>query len=372
MTFITYIIIILLLLYMIVSLLTLHGIQKKSLTKNKHIPFVSIIVAARNEEQYIRNLLNSLKKINYPSEKIEYILINDRSDDKTGYLMNQFKNQVKNSRIMTIKNLPSDRTGKINALIHGIQTARGELLLFTDADCEVPGNWVHSFVKNFDSETGMAGGFLILDKKNKKTPLFHYLQSIDWIFLCSLAYGWTNLGKPLSVFGNNLAIKKSIYKECNGFESINNHITEDYALMRNVLSRTRAKVDFILDPENTVYTNPAHTIKSFFTQRKRWAVSNTKRGLFSIILPLLSILIRILIIISLLSSSFIIGLTAFSLLTLMDVAILITPLKKLKRFYLLKYIFFFEMYFTLYQLFFTLIALFAKKILWKSDNYTVN
>jgi len=372
MTLITYILIILLFLYIIISILTLYGIQKKPSSDNNITPFVSVIIAARNEESVIQNLLASLKKINYPQENIEYLLINDRSEDNTGELMKQFTHQIKNSRIININHLPSGRTGKINALIHGIQAAKGELFFLTDADCEVPENWVDSFIKYFDAETGIAGGFIVLDKKNINNPLFHYLQSIDWIFFCSLACAWTNLGKPLSIFGNNVVVKKNIYEQCNGFESIHNHITEDYALMKNVLIRTRAKVHFVLDPEITVYTNPAKTIRSFFTQRKRWAASSTKRGALSIILSLISLLTRILIIIALITNICMMGLAALLLVTLMDILILYYPLKKLKRLYLLKYLFFFEIYFTLYQLFFTPIALFAKKIVWKSDNYAVN
>jgi len=354
------------------SWLTLYGIRKKSKPENKNTPFVSIIVAAKDEELFIEKCLNSLKSIKYPSNKIEYILINDRSTDKTRFLMKQFTDLMENSRIIDIKILPKNRTGKINALIKGTEAAKGDIFLFTDADCEVPEDWVDSFIKHIDSGTGMAGGFIVLDRKHEKSPLFHYLQSIDWIFLTSIGHGWANLGKPLSIFGNNFAIKKYIYEKCGGFESIENHITEDYALMKNVLSKTEAKVNFVLSDKNTVYTNPVNKVRTFFHQRKRWALSSSKRGVLSILLSLISLLTRILIIITLISQMFLTGLIAMLLLTFLDTAILLYPMKKLKRLYLLKYIFLFEIYFTVYQIFFTPLALFAKKVLWKSDKYSLN
>ncbi|MFO7891579.1 MAG: glycosyltransferase [bacterium] len=372
MTIVIYITIIISFLYLIIAFLTFWGLKKKSHSQNIETPFVSVIIAARNEEKYIQNCLNSLKKLNYPSEKIEYLLINDRSTDSTGQYLKQFDEQVKNSRIINVSKLLENRTGKINALIPATQAAKGDLFLFTDADCEVPEDWVQSFIKHFGPKTGMIGGFLVLDRLDKKSPVFHCLQSLDWIFLCTIGFGWTNLAMPLSVFGNNIAIKKCIYEESGGFESIGNNITEDYALLKNVLSRTTAQVNFILDVKNAVYTKPVNTIQDFFTQRKRWAVSSYKRNLLSVILLLISFLFRIMIIINLLFQNYIIGLTALLLLTLLDTATLFYPLKKLNRLYLLKYLFPFEIYVTVYQLILAPVALFAKKIQWKSDKYSID
>ena len=371
MTAIIVILIIFAFLYLIIALVTISGIAKKTAQHNKNTPFVSVILAAKDEEGNIQNCLNSLKNINYPPAKIEYLLVNDRSQDKTRFYMKQFSDQMDNVKILDIENLPNNRTGKINALIKGANAAQGEVLIFTDADCEVPGNWVKSFINHIDSDTGMLCGFLVLDKKNKTTPLWHYLQTIDWIYITSIGYGWTKLGRPLSIFGNNFAIKKDIYEECDGFESVKDHITEDYALMENVLARTNAKVNFILDPENVVYTNPVNTLSAFFSQRKRWAVGCLKRKFLSILLPLTSVLLRLLIIIALFSQIFMLGLTAMLFIIFLDTAILFHPLKKLHRLNLLKYIFLFEIYVTIYQIFFTPLALFAKKIIWKSDKYSI-
>ncbi|MEJ2628579.1 MAG: glycosyltransferase, partial [bacterium] len=151
MTAIIFILIIFSILYLIIALVTISGIGNKTARHNKNTPFVSVVLAAKDEEHNIQNCLNSLKNINYPCAKIEYLLVNDRSQDKTRFYMKQFSNQRDNVKILDIENLPENRTGKINALIKGANAAQGDVLIFTDADCEVPENWVKSFVEQVNS-----------------------------------------------------------------------------------------------------------------------------------------------------------------------------------------------------------------------------
>jgi glycosyltransferase involved in cell wall biosynthesis len=95
-------------------------------------PKLSIIVAARNEERVIERDLDSLLKVDYPD--IEFIVVDDRSTDKTGEIIHRFA--AKDSRIkpICIETLPPGWLGKVNALNIGTQAATGDWLLYTDAD----------------------------------------------------------------------------------------------------------------------------------------------------------------------------------------------------------------------------------------------
>ncbi|WP_102274660.1 glycosyltransferase [Cytobacillus massiliigabonensis] len=97
-------------------------------------PLLSIIVAARNEEENIKSSIISQLKQNY--RNIEWILVNDRSTDKTGKIMDQLQETDRRIKIIHIQKLPESWLGKNYALYAGTKEAAGELLLFTDADVQ--------------------------------------------------------------------------------------------------------------------------------------------------------------------------------------------------------------------------------------------
>lgn len=95
-------------------------------------PRATIVVAARNEERNIRAALNSLLNLDYPD--LELVVVNDRSEDRTGPLLKEMATHDPRLRIIHVHELPPGWLGKNHALWTGSQQASGELLLFTDAD----------------------------------------------------------------------------------------------------------------------------------------------------------------------------------------------------------------------------------------------
>jgi glycosyltransferase involved in cell wall biosynthesis len=95
-------------------------------------PRVSVIVAARNEERNIREALSSLLALDYPD--YEVIVVEDRSQDRTGEILNEMARLHHRLKVIHIDVLPAGWLGKNHALWVGSQRATGELLLFTDAD----------------------------------------------------------------------------------------------------------------------------------------------------------------------------------------------------------------------------------------------
>lgn len=93
---------------------------------------VSIIVAARNEERKIRAALHSLLHLDYPD--YELIVLNDRSEDRTGEILAALAAADSRLRVIHIDELPKEWLGKNHALWVGSSSATGDYLLFTDAD----------------------------------------------------------------------------------------------------------------------------------------------------------------------------------------------------------------------------------------------
>ncbi|PLY01616.1 MAG: glycosyl transferase [Desulfuromonas sp.] len=97
-----------------------------------HIPRVSVIVPARNEERNIGAALAAMQQLDYPD--LELILVNDRSDDATASIMDAIAKDDPRMQVVHVTELPAGWLGKNNALWLGAARASGELLLFTDAD----------------------------------------------------------------------------------------------------------------------------------------------------------------------------------------------------------------------------------------------
>ena len=97
-------------------------------------PFVSIIVPCRNEERNLPNLLPSLLGQSYPADRYEVIVVDDQSTDATPGILAEFAAADSRLRVVTGQPLPEGWKGKPWAMHQGAAVARGEWLLFTDAD----------------------------------------------------------------------------------------------------------------------------------------------------------------------------------------------------------------------------------------------
>ncbi len=95
-------------------------------------PSVSLIAAARNEERNIAEAVRSLLNLDYPH--LELILVDDRSEDRTGAILDEVAQHEPRLRVLHVEELPPGWLGKNHALWCGSKQAKGELLLFTDAD----------------------------------------------------------------------------------------------------------------------------------------------------------------------------------------------------------------------------------------------
>ena len=116
------------------------------------IPSVTVIVCFHNEEKNVRELTECLKNITYPQEKLEILLVNDRSTDHTGDLLERIPGELTGCRVIEIKDLQDDFAPKKYALDLAIRQAGGEIILLTDADGRPGKNWIYSMVSEFGEE----------------------------------------------------------------------------------------------------------------------------------------------------------------------------------------------------------------------------
>ncbi len=167
-------------------------LSEKAVRAERYEPSVSVIVAARNEEEHIGDCVASLLQLDYPPAKLEIIIVNDNSTDQTANRISSFLGKSPSLKMLTVVPGTGTMRGKANALAQGIHQSSGEILLFTDADCIVPRQWVRTTVQYFTDDVGVVGGFTLLTANR----IFEGIQSLDWIFLFSLASSMAGLNRP--------------------------------------------------------------------------------------------------------------------------------------------------------------------------------
>ncbi len=100
--------------------------------ESQHLPRISIVIPARNEERNLEHALQSVLRLDYPH--LEIVAVNDQSTDRTREILDKLAQRDQRLTVLTLESLPEGWLGKPYALHRGAQRAQGEFILFTDAD----------------------------------------------------------------------------------------------------------------------------------------------------------------------------------------------------------------------------------------------
>ncbi len=253
--------------YSSIILFLLFGLLKLKNTKVTDTPFVSIVVAARNEGQNLKRCLNALLSQSYSKELIQIVIVNDRSTDNTQAILNLFSKQNTNLQTLQIKKTPENVSPKKHALSQAISQAKGELIFATDADCTPHPEWLSETVPLFKKDVGLVmGPAPFIEQKNLWSKLLA-LDNLATAFITAGATGW-NIG--VTCTGRNLAYRKTLFDEINGFEQINHSLSgDDDLFLQQVKKQTRWKLAYSLNPKTAVPSPPVQSFSSFVKQRRR-------------------------------------------------------------------------------------------------------
>jgi 1,2-diacylglycerol 3-beta-glucosyltransferase len=236
-----------------------------TLTRNAE-PNVTVLVCARDEENNIEHCLASLIKLNYPTDKLQILIVDDKSTDRTPQILEAWQKKMTNLSVLRTGEEIGNLQGKVNALAQGMDAATGEFVMITDADSTVDPDWVKSYLSYYEGDTGMVASITLLSINS----LFDGIQSIDWSYLLGMASASANIGVPLSVIGNNISIRRAAYESVGGYREIPFSITEDYALFQAIWHKAPWKVKFPIQSELTVVSAPTPDFKSWWRQKHRW------------------------------------------------------------------------------------------------------
>ena len=190
--------------------------QKLSNEYDQDLPFVSVVIAARNEEKNIANLLDDLITQTIDKNNFEVIISNDRSEDETGKIINEYSRKYEFIKYIQITK-KKDMASKKYALEQAIKDSKGEIILATDADCRVSKHWAISMANLVNKTNKVVIGY---SKIKSKTTLINEIQKIDFLGIMASNGGLLTNGIICSGSGQNLAYKKEDFFRIGGFESL--------------------------------------------------------------------------------------------------------------------------------------------------------
>jgi len=254
-------------------------------TASRNNTFISVIVAARNEEKNIGKLIAAVQKQNYPSHLFELIIVDDHSTDKTADVIKPFLS----NQIQLIALNVSDKATvafKKAAIDVGIKNSKGDLIITTDADCTMSENWLSTIAAYYEQHHPKMIVMPVVIKNNHfflgrfQTLDFMSLQGITGASVHKKIHGMCN--------GANLAYTRNIFNEVNGFAGID-HIAsgDDMLLMHKISKNYKNEILFLKSKNVIVETQPETSITGFINQRIRWASKADKyedKSLFPVLL----------------------------------------------------------------------------------------
>ncbi len=273
-------------------------LSKKIKFNKSKLPFVSILIPARNEENNIENCLKSILKQDYPN--YEVIVLDDNSDDNTWQIIKNI--QYNSERLISIKGdeLKEGWYGKPHACMQLSKRAIGEILIFTDADNTFEINAISNSIDYMQKyNLDMFSAF----PEQINISFFEKIivSVIDLIiysgFILWSAYYIKNKAFA-SANGQWLVFRKSAYEEIGGHTTVRNNITEDVALAR--LLKSNNKKLLVASGKGIIFTRMYTNLSQIFSgfSKNLYGIADNKPLLFSAliclfidlaILPLISI-----------------------------------------------------------------------------------
>lgn len=253
--------------FIVVLFIGLRRLKPLGDARNK--PFVSVVIAARNEEENITPLFNSILRQSYPRDRFEVILVDDHSTDNTRSLVLAYAQQYNFIKLISLQEAIGKISPKKLAIAGGIAASQGEIILTTDADCILPEKWIEVMVAHFTKGVGAVMSWV---ETIEDGSLLSKVVSLDSFALVAVGAGAAGLGFPFLANGANFGYRKKVFGQVNGFSGIDQFASgDDDLFLLKMLRHRQWQVAFVLSPQARVRTQAPNSLRLFLSQRVRWA-----------------------------------------------------------------------------------------------------
>lgn len=237
-------------------------VQPRTLRPSDHHAFVTVVIAARNEAANIAKLLGDLE--HQTAGDFEVVVVDDHSDDDTATIARTFLgNPTYRLEILSM----NGTSGKKAAVTAGVLSARGSVILTTDADCRLGPRWIEHVTSSFEPGIKfVSGGVRIGTAQSIGTRL----QAAEFASLVGAGASAIGLGYPVMCNGANMAFTRDAFLEVGGYAG-NAHIPsgDDVFLLQKIHARYPGSATFCPHSDAVVET-AAVSWGHFLNQRVRW------------------------------------------------------------------------------------------------------
>ncbi len=215
---------------------------------------VTVVVPVHNRELTIQPLLDSLQKLDYDRNKVEVIVVDGNSTDKTQEIVKKYP----------VKLVVEKRKGLNLARNTGIKCSKGEIVAFTDSDCKVPPNWITKIVEDFkDPRVSCVGG----SAKALDNDFVSQYADNSVVRLMPFFTKREELDKVKPFFrhpaGCNMAFRRKVAEEIGYFDESIQYGFDEVEFADRVC---KAGYKMVLDPDIVVWHKHRSSLKEFLKQ----------------------------------------------------------------------------------------------------------
>jgi cellulose synthase/poly-beta-1,6-N-acetylglucosamine synthase-like glycosyltransferase len=242
----------------------------------RDLPSLSVVIPFKNEAHNLDALCASLAEQDYSGEW-EVVFINDGSQDDFAPALSRFRSMPGKHGLCIDSHFDPSKalTSKQQALDRGIDAARHEWVVLTDADMTFSKDWLSLCASNTYEGFDLAFGHTAV-RDGMSGPLA-WFERFQLEFLFAAAYAFHAAGIAGSCMGNNLLIRKKAYLETGGQAGIGFSIVEDRDLYKGFKRRGR-KIAPCEPFSARAFTAPCPTLSQFYHQMLRWARGGFSNG----------------------------------------------------------------------------------------------
>jgi cellulose synthase/poly-beta-1,6-N-acetylglucosamine synthase-like glycosyltransferase len=276
-------------LYILFFHLGFRKLKAHKLKDKNDLPPLTVIVCAKDEEQNIERCIRSILDQDYPKDKFSIIAVNDRSDDKTGEILDSLSTENEQVKVLHLSTCPPGASPKKNAISHAIKICETEYVVATDADTQHMSKWLQTYGSMCYEKLGAATGICLYKKdeyKSKWEENWQSMQTIENLSYSLVIAGAMVNGFAITAHGGNMLFRKDLFIDDNALKK--NIVTGDDSDIVYEAQRRKLDVAFNAHPESLVKVVPEDRIKDVVNQRIRWA-SHTMKATFPVVVLALTV-----------------------------------------------------------------------------------
>lgn len=242
-----------------------HSNRPKKAKPADELPFFSVILPVKNEQVVVGRLLDSLSGLNYPSERLEILIVDGCSIDQTVSICKDFASKHESVRFLQ----PSFSNGKPSALNYGLKHCKGEVIAVFDADSVPDPDILQKAAKYFSDSSVAAVQGRVHSINSHENMLTQFISYEDAVWSEAYLRGKDVLGLFVHLRGSCEFVRREILDELGGFDE--KTLAEDMEISAR-LTEKRHTIKYAADVCSW-QESPA-TLKTFLSQRSRWFRGN--------------------------------------------------------------------------------------------------